>query len=278
MKNTAPIQLDTTDELIITLENDAKFYQAYCQTAQQMLTGFFHTFVGRDAVQVQYCIPVLNQEIFANRYMTITRPLYRAMEDAIARLSLLMPNDCEDPMLAAIGYFGCKLVEEIQSGIITYPEDTLRALSVIYRPGTSTMGACRELGMNRYAVTKLRMEISESTYRRYLAVQQGVRYAAVMGDCDGFINNHPQFDPMILERGEASVNIEAGDLVAAWGDTERWFVAARDSGTSSVATTMQDDAPFEQQYISRPCRVVKKKYIPLIGRVGGRIHGSQLAC
>jgi hypothetical protein len=276
MKNTTPIQIDTTDELIITLENDAQFYQAYCQTAQQVLPGFFHTFAGRNAVQVQYCFPEPTQELFANRYLCIiTKPLYKAMEDAIARLALLMPHDSDNPMLSALGYFGCKLVQEIQSGTITYPETTLRALGVIYRPGTSVAGACRELGMSRYAVNQLRMQITENAYRRYLAVQHGIRYAAVMGDCDGFICNHPQFDPVILERGEPSVHIEAGDLVAAWGDTERWFVASRDSGKSSVSTTMPEDAPFEQQYISRPCRVIKKQYVDQIGRLGGRIHGAQ---
>lgn len=280
MKNTesSPIALDTTDELIITLENDAQFYQDYSQVAQQVLTGFFYTYSGPDALHVQFGFPVVTQAVFATRsdLNILTRALGKVFDKAVSRLQLSMPNDVANPRQDALGYFGCKLATEIQSGQITYPQETVRALAVIYRPGTSVAGACRELDMNRYAVNQLRLQISENTYRRYLAVQQGHRYAAVMGDCAGFIQNHPQFTPVIQEREceQNLVDIEAGDLVAAWGDTERWFVAARNSGRHAVSTTMPATAPFEQQFIPRPCRVVKKQYAAQIRRIGGQIHGA----
>lgn len=218
----------TGDDLIDLLNNDANFHNKWFTLSERYIPSLFSVVDSYSRGQqevayhskpggLSYSIP----EIHRVRMGDLVRNAQEAMTD------LCFTRDAHSE---AVAYFIEKTLEQIELGYIRLPVEVTAVLDALYDTDvTNVAQACRDTGKTRHAIKKLMDTYSADMYRRYRAVQQGQKYAMVMGDSAPFIQNCPRFTPLTTlgrdERDIAPNIVTEGDLVAELGSS-LWYTVS----------------------------------------------------
>ncbi len=218
----------TGDDLIDLLNNDANFHNKWFALSERYIPSLFSVVNSYSRGQqevayhekrggLSYSIP----EIHRVRMGDLIRNALNTMTGL---------HFTRDAHSEAEAYFIEKTLEQIELGHIRLPAEVTAVLDALYNTDvTNVAQVCRDTGKTRHAVKKLMDTYSADMYRRYRAVQQGQKYAMVMGDSAPFIQNCPRFTPLTTlgrDEGDIAPNIVTeGDLVAELGSS-LWYTVS----------------------------------------------------
>ena len=202
------MQKDTIslEEMYAIVKNNHSFYQFFETLQQQILPSIFKADYKhhKNTAEIAFC-SCFNFLSYSMEEMALARLgdklrgcLSRELKDTeftfnyseISELSKLLMQEA---------------ITEIQLGNVELDYDIRVILTQRYIGKSSKKQTAADNGISTYKLNKILDKYTEDFYRRYNRVQNGERYAVVMGDCEPYIQNQPQFNPIIYSSWNGNI-------------------------------------------------------------------------